>query len=112
MHPPSTDEVLNVREGHINSAFSSDGRIFSRLGDESVQFPSYIREKSVDSTGLLSHSGWLPSPAGEGYLMFVPLDALLPDSANILTIPHSRASSVDFTGVNLGPQWQSCYRSL
>jgi len=34
---------------------------------------------------MISHTtGWLLSPAGEGYLMFVPLDALLP-IANILT---------------------------
>jgi len=77
-----------------------------------VLLPSYIREKAVDSTGLLTHTGWLLSPAREGYLMFVPLDALLPDSANILTIPHSHSSSVDFTGVFLGPRWHNCYRRL
>src|SRR5258705_7089934 len=35
-----------------------------------------------------THTGWLLSPVGEGYLMFVPLAAPLPDSANILTIFH------------------------
>jgi len=132
----STGEVLNVLEGHtawVNSvAFSYDGRIIVSgshdksvrvwdasmgetvpgSGNELVLLPSYIREKTVDSTGLYTHTGWLLSPAGEGYLMFVPLDALLPDSANILTLPPSLASSVDFTGANLGPQWCSCYRSL
>ena len=83
--------MLKDHTGSVNSIpFSSDGgQIFSRLGDESVLLPSYIREKTVDSTGLLTHTGWLLSPAGEGYLMFMPLAAPLPDSANILTIFHT-----------------------
>jgi len=107
-------EVLNVLEGHTNLvssvAFLTDGRqVICGSGVESVTLPCYIREKTLDSTGHQTHTGWLLSAAGEGYLMFVPLEALLPDSANILTIPQFCASSVDFTGADLGPEWHNCY---
>ena len=55
------------------------------------------------------YTGWLLSPDRQAYLMFVPVDALLPDSFNILTIPNSAASSVDFKNAAIGSQWNICY---
>ena len=69
----------------------------------------YIREKIDNSTDGPSHTGWLISPQGEEYLMFVPPGERLPDDANILTIPHSYVAHVDFTTSRLGPEWSSCY---
>jgi len=67
----------------------------------------YIREQANDPS--LSYTGWLLSTDRQAYLMFVPLDARLPDSFNILTIPHSAASSVDFANATIGPQWHDCH---
>jgi len=65
-------------------------------GNELVLLPLMRRLWSLLA---FTHTGWLLSPAGEGYLMFVPLDA-----PNILAIPSSRASSVDFSRASLGPR--------
>jgi hypothetical protein len=67
----------------------------------------YVRQRTVDSFG---HTGWLLSLEGH-HLIFVPSIALLPDSSNILTLPRSRAASVDFASSTLGPEWHNCYRS-
>jgi hypothetical protein len=72
---------------------------------------SFIREETGDSDGVKRHTGWLLSPDQHAYLMFVPPDALLPDPPNILTIPNSTASSVDFSHAMLGPGWHYCYCS-
>ncbi|KAF9472429.1 hypothetical protein BDN70DRAFT_887004 [Pholiota conissans] len=116
----STGEELKVLEGHSGSAslvaFSSNNKqIVSSLYDETVQVSVssaqhasfwYVRQKSKSST----HSGWLLSMGPDfHYLMFVPLSANLPDSSNILTIPQSRASSVDFTSSSLGLEWSNCF---
>ena len=111
-----TGQELNVLKGHtdwVNSvAFSSDERRSS--DNNSLQVwdmeSHYIWEKAGDSGGDQRHTGWLLSPDRQTYLMFVPTDALLPDSSNVLTIPRSAASSVDFTHATLGPQWHNCYR--
>jgi len=116
-----TGKELNVLNGHTGSVSSvtfstDDTRIVSGSWDHSVRVwgvqpaSGYIRE----STKHASHrdpiyTGWLISPDGQAYLMFVPLDALLPDSFNILTIPDSAASSVDFTNSSIGSQWNGCY---
>jgi hypothetical protein len=71
--------------------------------------PPYIREKLVGFKNEYEHSGWLLSPHWGDYLMFVPLDARLPDVANILTIPSSITAHVNFTRSTLGPQWLDCY---
>jgi len=113
----STGEVQNVLEGHTNLvssvAFSPDGRhIASGSEDNSVGVsnmflkrlaPSYIREKLVGFRYEHEHTGWLLSPHGKEYLMFVPLDERLPDATNILTIPHSLTAHVNFTRSTLGP---------
>jgi len=106
----SMGEVLNVLEAHAklvtSVAFSSesqvDGLSLSRAMNQCYSWPTLGRR--LVSTGFHTHAGWLLSPAGEGYLMFVPLDALLPDFANILTMPRSQVSYVDFTGADLGPR--------
>jgi WD40 repeat protein len=119
----STGEMLKVLEGHTRpvspvSFLSDDKHIVSDLSDKSVQvwaFPSeptfhpYIRQKVADSSGYQRHTGWLLSSRGEHYLMFVPLDANLPDSSNILTLPRSYAPSLDLTSSYLGPKWQNCF---
>jgi WD40 repeat protein len=116
----SMGEELNLLKGHTglvrSVAFSSNGRrIVSGSDNSSVQVWDmgchYIREKAGDSGGDQSHTGWLLSPDQQAYLMFVPTDALLPDSSNILTIPCSAASSIDFTHATLGPRWHDCYCS-
>ncbi|PPQ92961.1 hypothetical protein CVT25_000161, partial [Psilocybe cyanescens] len=114
--------VLNGHTDLVNSvAFSSDGsRILSGSTDNSFwawdQLPQcralrYIREEVATSIHVLEHTGWLLSPDGEGYLMFVPSGESLPDDANILTIPQSLVAHVDFSNSKLGPEWGSCYSS-
>ncbi|KAF9471185.1 hypothetical protein BDN70DRAFT_939123, partial [Pholiota conissans] len=63
----------------------------------------YSRQKGVE------HTGWLLSQVTNQFLMFVPPDAKLPDSSNILTMPQSAAASVDFTFSKLGPNWSDCF---
>jgi len=112
----STGEQLNVLNGHTESvksvAFSTDGTcIVSGSNNKSVRVwdmgPHYVREQVNDPSS--GYTGWLLSTDRQAYLMFVPLDARLPDSFNILTIPHSAASSVDFTNATIGPRWHDCY---
>jgi len=112
----STGKQLNVLNGHTwlvkSVAFSTDGaHIVSGSYDNSVRVwdmkPHYIREQVNDPSPR--YTGWLLSTDRRAYLMFVPLDARLPDSFNILTIPHSAASSVDFTNATIGPRWRDCY---
>ncbi|KAG6816769.1 hypothetical protein H0H93_007778 [Arthromyces matolae] len=112
----STGQELKVMDGHTERvtsvAFSSDGsRIVSGscdqtpyIWDNAVQ--KYIRRKADNFDGywLLSANHTHPD-----YLMYVPADARLPDSSNILTIPASAASSVDFTHAALGSEWHKCY---
>ena len=111
--------MLNGHTDWVNSiAFSSDGshilsgfdRKILGVRDESTQCrgPRYIRE-DITKSSYLEYTGWLLSPYGDGYLMFVLLGERLPDDANILTIPHSYVSYVDFTNSRLGPKWGSCY---
>ena len=96
----SMGEVQNVFEVH--SVGVSD-IFFERLA------PPYIREKSAIFAHEHEHTGWLVSPHGGGYLMFVPLDERLPDAANILTIPCSISAHVNFTTSTLGLRWLDCY---
>ncbi|KAG6816427.1 hypothetical protein H0H93_008081 [Arthromyces matolae] len=74
------------------------------IWDNAVQ--KYTRRKADNFDGH-----WLLSahPTHPYYLMYVPADARLPDSSNILTIPTSAASSVDFTHAALGSEWHKCY---
>ena len=111
-----TGKQLDVLNGHTSSvnsvAFLTDGaRIISGSHDNSVRVwdmgPHYIREQANDPSP--GYTGWLLSTDRRAYLMFVPLDARLPDSFNILTIPQSAASSVDFTNATIGPRWRDCY---
>jgi hypothetical protein len=71
----------------------------------------YIRQKTEDLSqpGSQKHTGWLLSPEGKHYLMFVPLNAELPNASNILTLPQSYTASVDFTSSTLGPEWHNCF---
>ncbi|PPQ90385.1 hypothetical protein CVT25_014677 [Psilocybe cyanescens] len=109
---------LKVLKGHTRSirsvAFSPDGKqIVSGSDDNSVRvwdFGSlYIREMISDFNHHEKHTGWLLSPDGRHRLMFVSPELLLPDASNILTIPHSSCSSVDFVHAVLGPQWKECF---
>ncbi|KAF9481793.1 hypothetical protein BDN70DRAFT_875930 [Pholiota conissans] len=119
----STGEELKVLEGHSSSVssvtFSTDNkRIVLGSDDKTVQVSvssaqhaslQYVRQKSKAST----HTGWLLSTGSDShYLMFVPLAANLPDPSNILTIPQSRASSVDFTSASIGPEWSNCFSCM
>ena len=109
--------MLNGHTRNVNSvAFSTDGTwIVSGSKDKSVRVwdmqTRYIRECTKHSSDYHPpYTGWLLSPKdGQAYLMFVPLDAQLPDSFNILTIPDYAASSVDFTSAAIGSQWNGCY---
>ncbi|KAF8157273.1 WD40-repeat-containing domain protein [Crassisporium funariophilum] len=111
--------VLNGHTGLVSSvAFSSDGgRIVSGSMDNSVRVwnaskhsvsPRYIRELGM-SVHDVQHTGWLLTPGGEGYLMFVPPSERLPDDDNILTFPPSFCAHVDFTDSRVGPAWTTCY---
>ncbi|KIJ97484.1 hypothetical protein K443DRAFT_105589 [Laccaria amethystina LaAM-08-1] len=108
-------KVLKYHADLVRSvAFSPDGKqIVSGSGNNSVQvwdFGSlYIHETISDSNNHEKHTGWILSPDGQHRLMFVPPELLLPDASNILTIPRSSCSSVDFTHSALGPQWKQCY---
>jgi len=110
------DEVMELN-GHTHIvtsvAFSPDGKcIVSGSDDNSVRVWDsgswYIRERIVDSR-YDQYTGWLLSPHGSTHFMFVPPEELLPDASNILTIPRSARSYVDFTHATLGPQWAGCY---
>jgi len=119
----STGKVQNMLEDRtipvLSVAFSSDGsRIASGSKDISVRetdvlpdrlMPFYVRETLSSSPICEKYTGWLVSPHGGEYLMFVPLDERLPHHAQILIIPRSFAASVDFTGSHLGTQWRHCY---
>ena len=121
--------VLNGHTGLVTSvAFSGDGsRIISSSDDASVWvwdvlmnkknlvlngntysvnlFTScYIQEIAKSKYGE-KHTGWLLSPHGEGYLMFVSPGARLSDDVNILIIPQSFVAHIDFTHSRLGPNW-------
>ncbi|KAF9524137.1 hypothetical protein CPB83DRAFT_948682 [Crepidotus variabilis] len=119
----STGKELRVLNGHsgwiMSVAFSSDNKhIISGSVDKSVRVwdastaLQYIREMiwhSDEYGDTQKHTGWLLSPIHQGYLMFVPLTAQLPDAASIMTLPTSAASCVDFTNARLGDQWHECY---
>jgi WD40 repeat protein len=119
----STGEMLKVLEGHTDGVSSvsfsrDDKQIVSGSLDKSVRvwalpseptFHPYVRQKIADSSGYQSHTGWLLSSQGEHNLMFVPPNANLPDSSNILTLPRSCVPSLDFTSSRLGPEWHNCF---
>jgi len=118
-----TGETVKVLEGHTepfeSAAFSTnDRRVVDGSNSKLVHMwavPTqrtslrYVRQKTTISSGYQRHTGWLLSPEGEHYLMFVPLTAQLPDDSNILTLPPSYAASVDFTSSTLGPEWHNCF---
>ena len=112
----STGKMLKVLEGHAEpAAFLVNGICAAADSNDKsmpIQWTSlrYIRQKTVDSSGYSRHTGWLLSPQ-EHYLMFVPLTAQLPDSSNILTLPQSYTSSVDFMSSSLGSEWCNCFSS-
>jgi len=68
----------------------------------SMTSPHYIREQSLNCSYGQLHTGWLLSADRQAHLMFVPPDARLPDPSNILTIPPSAVSYVDFSNATLG----------
>ena len=115
----STGKELNVLNGHTDSVnsvtFSTDGtHTVSGSSDDSVRVwksmePNYIREQAKNPPHGQPHTGWLLSADAQAHLMFVPLDARLPDPSNILTIPPSAVSSVDFTNATIGSRWHDCY---
>ncbi|PPQ94467.1 hypothetical protein CVT25_001148 [Psilocybe cyanescens] len=114
----SMGDELKVLKDHTHSvrsvAFLPDGKqIVSGSGDNSVQvcyFGSlYIRETISNFNHYEKHTGWLLSPGRRYRLMFVSPELLLSDASNILTIPRSSCSYVDFVHAALGPQWKECY---
>ena len=118
---PSIGETLKVPEHSEPAAFSVNGKhAAADSNNKSMQVLAvptqrtsleYVRQKTMDSSGYHRHTGWLLSPQGEHYLMFVPLTAGLPDSSNILTLPQSSAASVDFTSSTFGSKWCNCFSS-
>ena len=89
----STGEMQSVLEGHthwvLSVAFSNDGtQIASGSSDQSVRIwdlqASFMREKVADSYGRAKPTGWLLSPNKKNHLMFIPLDANLPEPPTIL----------------------------
>jgi len=115
-----TGEEKHVLNGHTDSVnLSYNGsRMVSGSRDNSVQVwdesmqcqaSHYIREAIATSTHGPVHTGWLLSPSGKGYLMFVPPGERVPDDANILTIQHNFIAHVDFTNSRVGPEWRTCY---
>ena len=114
----STGEELKELKGHTALvrlvAFSPDGKhIVSGSDNKLVQVwdagSCYIRERILDSNCHEQYTGWLLSSYGPIHLMFVPPEDLLSDTSNVLTIPCSACSYVDFTHATLGPQWEKCY---
>ncbi|KAH6907740.1 WD40-repeat-containing domain protein [Coprinopsis sp. MPI-PUGE-AT-0042] len=103
----STGELVSVLKGHTDEvaavAYSPDGNhIVSGSGDTSVRIwdvspkrkARYIHQ--LDPKG--QYTGWLLSPTDpSGYLMFVRPEALLPVDSNVLTIPASAVSHLDFS---------------
>jgi WD40 repeat protein len=118
-----TGGKLNELKGHTDVitsvAFSPDVKhIVSHSYDNLTQVSDsgswYIRERIVDSDRNEPYTGWLLSPpsytGSSARLMFAPPEAALSDTSNILTIPCSARSYVDFTRATFGPQWAECYR--
>ena len=113
-----TGGKLKELKGHTNLvtlvAFSPDGNhiisgSYNNLAQVWDSRSLYIRERIVVSNRYGQYTGWLLSPHSSIRLMFVPPEALLPDESNILTIPCSARSYVDFTHAYLGSQWAECY---
>ena len=93
-----------------------DSRIVSASDDGTVRVwgkPNicrFLREFAEGHNMISVCTGWLRSPSGEGYLVYVPAEAQLPGESNILTIPPSAVASIDFTHAKLGTVWQECYK--
>jgi len=127
----STGEMLDVLEGHTelvrSVAVSGDGRrivsgssdksirvwgtsmgeVASRSADESVVLHAYIREKTMDSTGLHTLDGFSLRLEKAISCLYHLMHCYL-----TMLMPRSRVSYVDFAGASLGSQWHYCYRSL
>ena len=111
----ATGDALKIFDGHDGSvksvAFSTSGsRIVSGSSDKTIRvwdesFALRYRREHTDR----EYTGWIISPSREERLMFVPLDESLPDSYNIITIPPSACSSIDFSHARLGTHWVDCY---
>ena len=115
----STGSELKELNGHTNLVtsvvFSPDGNhiisgSYNNLAQVWDSRSLYIRERIVDS-GTDRHgqyTGWLLSPHSSIRLMFMPLEALLPDASNILTIPYSaRRPHTCVLGLSMGGE--SCH---
>ena len=113
----STSQTLDLLGGHSDkvtsvTCFTDSRRIVSGSIDGSVRVwdltarPRYIQEHDCSA-----FAGWLLSTTGEGYLMFVPLDATLPASCQTFTLLRSfPVSCVDFSRAKLDSQWHECYQ--
>ncbi|KDR73111.1 hypothetical protein GALMADRAFT_125121 [Galerina marginata CBS 339.88] len=107
----STDDsdMLKVLDGHTDNVQYKSVRAWA-LSRQQISFQvCYIRQKIVDPFGDQGYSGWLISPQGGHYLMFVPPTINIPDFSNIRTLPRSYSASVDFTSSTLGPEWHNCF---
>jgi len=113
-----TSKELHVLNGHTHCiksvAFLTDSTcIVSGSENKLVQEwhsmePHYIREQAKNSSHDQPYTRWLLSADGQAHLIFVLFDAQLPDSSDILTIPHSTTSSIGFNNV-IGPRWHDSY---
>jgi WD40 repeat protein len=120
----STGYEIQVLGGYIHAptcvSVSRDGFIASCGQENTIRIwraPSAVRyycESILDPEKSQVHTGWLLTPSSEDtnkeYLAYVPVDAGLPDDHNILTIPSSVVSSIDFTNAALGSDWAKCYQ--
>ncbi|KAH9480078.1 hypothetical protein JR316_0006675 [Psilocybe cubensis] len=71
----------------------------------------YVHQRALVMDSL-NVTGWLYMPLDVKYgkyLMFVPPSDQLPDDSNIITIPESCVSRVDFTDAKIGDEWSLCY---
>jgi WD40 repeat protein len=105
----STGVVLNVLKGHTGSVFSV------AFSSDSTQIVSGSRDESVrvwDVSMIVwnwANKNWIISSQGQNHLMWVPQEAKLAQSYNILIISCSDFATVDFHQSMIGVDWVHCY---
>ena len=110
----STGLELEKLKGHtgyvISVAFSNDGRqIVSGSSDGSVRVWDVSMIGCEHLVWKIGDNNWIISSQGQDHLMWVPQEAYLLQSFNILIISHSGFATVDFNQSMIGNDWVHCY---